>query len=305
MFAKDRKEYKFERKKYLSYSYLFFLLAIAHIFLSSKLVLAAKVLILKQDDDMLYNKVADSVKSYIESIEDMGKLEIVIENSQSNVEVAKEKIENMRIKSKGFALVALGIIPTYAAFESVGWKKQNPVIFSLVFSPERLGNLPDNFAYFSMMPDPKYILSEFKKRFGSEEIVVPFSRDNIGAVLSIKRAAKDLDIKIKDVLVSNESEVRRTIGSGKPFWLIPDSTVVNSDTLSDIYQAAQKVPAIAFSEVFAKLGIELSYQIDFEELGKEIGKVIIEILKGKIDTRHKKVFYPPVRLIEKKTKAEE
>ncbi len=309
MEEKDKRGKELRNKKYFSYLYIYtFLLFLSfslHFLLSSSTALASKVLILKQDDDVLYNRVSDSIKSYIENIEGKEKIiEVIIENSQSNLDIAKEKIEKMRVESKGFVLVALGIIPTYAAFESIGWKKQNPVIFSFVFSPERLGSLPDNFAYFSMMPDPKDILLEFKKRFGSREIVVPFSRDNMGVVLNIKRVAKNLDMKIEDVLVTNESEVRRVIHSGKSFWLIPDPLVVNSDTLNDIYQAVQKVPAIAFSEVFAKIGFELSYQIDFDELGKEIGKAVIDIINRKIDIRRKKIFYPPVKLIEKKAKKE-
>jgi len=143
------------------------------------------------------------------------------------------------------------------------------------------------------------ILSEFQKRFQVKEIVIPFSRDSAGTVLTIKRSSEELDIRVRDILVSNDSEVRKALGLGKPFWLIPDATVVNSDTINDIYYAASQVPAIGFSEAFAKMGVSLSYQIDFEELGKELGKTIVDILKGKIDIRKKKVFFPPVKFIEK------
>ncbi|MDT7907637.1 MAG: ABC transporter substrate binding protein [Candidatus Calescibacterium sp.] len=257
---------------------------------------SSKILVLKQEDDSLYNKVADGIKSSIEKEEN---IEVIIDNCQSNVDLCKDKIEKMRIKSKGFAVISLGIIPTYAAFEMLGGKKQNPVLFSLVFSPEKLGNLPENFAYFNMMPDPKMILSEFQKRFQVKEIVIPFSRDSAGTVLTIKRSSEELDIILRDILVSNDSDVRKALGLGKPFWLIPDATVVNSDTINDIYSAASQVPAIGFSEAFAKMGVALSYQIDFEELGKELGKTIVDILKGKIDIRKKKVFFPPVKFIEK------
>ncbi|HEY3450512.1 MAG TPA: ABC transporter substrate binding protein [Myxococcales bacterium] len=86
--------------------------------------------------------------------------------------------------------------------------------------------------------------------------------------------------------VRERSEVahaaRDLLGRAQALWLIPDATVVTSESFRTLMQLslANRVPLVGFSEAMAKAGAVLAIQPNYGEIGKSAGQAAKRILEG-------------------------
>lgn len=277
----------------LSFSVLNFVLPL------SKAISSERVLILKQKSDDVHNMV---VKGFTESISKDFRNNVLEADANGSLEKAKSYISEAIKKYRRFYIFTVGIIPTYAAFELLSDKRQVPVVFTLVFSPERLGKLPKNFCGVLMHPDPKESLSKFSQIFQKEnELYIPFSDSSESAAEELKKEGEKLGIKVILRRVRTDEDIMDFLNNYQknlaPLWLLPDPLIVNPDTIPIITDISKNSPVIAFSRVLLNLGAKLSYEIDFYELGKKSAEIIQKIIKKEIDIRKEKFFYPQVKYL--------
>lgn len=259
---------------------------------------AEKVVILKQKSDDVHNMVVSGFNDYAKQ---RPGLQIFEMDADGSVDKAKELISSALKEYRSFYVFAVGVIPTYAANEIVAGRKNNPVIFTMVFSPERLGRLPKNFCGVLMRPDPHEAIEQFRKNFESVEIYVPFSEASESAAEELKIAGEISKMKVITRGIKTDIEAIEFLQNygEKPLWLLPDPLLVNPDTVPLIISMMGRAPVVVFSRWLVKIGASFGYEIDFYELGKRAYEVLDKIMKKEIDIRKQKFFYPSVKYLKK------
>lgn len=88
--------------------------------------------------------------------------------------------------------------------------------------------------------------------------------------------------------VENEKEVpqqlRKLLSESDALWLTPDSTVLTNDSVRFILDTAlgQRVPTIAFSPEFTRLGALISISASYTQVGRETAQLARRILDGQV-----------------------
>ena len=88
--------------------------------------------------------------------------------------------------------------------------------------------------------------------------------------------------------VENEKQVpqqlRKLLSETDALWLTPDSTVLTNDSVRFILDTAlgQRVPTIAFSPEFTRLGALLSISASYTQVGRETAQLARRILDGQV-----------------------
>ena len=258
---------------------------------------STEIFVLKQSSGGAYDKIEKGFLEYVEKFKGKFVDEILSFDAERSLEKAKEIIHDLRKDYKSFLLFSIGVVPTYAAREILPGKQQNPVLFTLVFSPEKLGEIPKNFAGVLMRANPEKLIEKLTQKFDVGEIFVPFSYASRTASEEIISAAEKFGVDVKRIWVEDDSDAIRFLSafSKGALWILPDITVVNIDTIPIILSKARTVPVIAFSRAFVERGCIFGYEIDLVELGKKAGEIAIKIIEGEIDIRREKFFFPPVK----------
>ncbi|KAB1503586.1 ABC transporter substrate-binding protein [Corynebacterium sp. 320] len=102
----------------------------------------------------------------------------------------------------------------------------------------------------------------------------------------VKKAAKPLDLDVKTQTVSSVNEIQQAVealGDVDAIYVPTDNMVVSG--IASLVQVAEqkKIPVIGAEEGTVKGGAAATVGIDYEELGKQTGKMAIKILKDGAD----------------------
>ena len=78
------------------------------------------------------------------------------------------------------------------------------------------------------------------------------------------------------------SQLRALLATSDALWLLPDSTVLNSESVNFLLQSAlfQHVPVIGFSPEFTRLGALVGFSVSYGEVGRETGQLARRMLDG-------------------------
>ena len=105
----------------------------------------------------------------------------------------------------------------------------------------------------------------------------------------VKEAARQAtisDFQLKGIPVESEKDVpqqlRALLSDVETLWLMPDSTVLTSESIQFILESAltRQIPVIGFSPEFTRLGALLSMSVNYGEVGRETGLLAKRILDG-------------------------
>lgn len=102
------------------------------------------------------------------------------------------------------------------------------------------------------------------------------------------QTARDLRLNLQQYKVQDEKDLppqlRLLLKENEALWLLPDSTVLTNESVRFILDTAleQRVPVIAFSPEFARLGAFLSISVSYTEVGRETARLAKRILDGDI-----------------------
>jgi putative tryptophan/tyrosine transport system substrate-binding protein len=101
-----------------------------------------------------------------------------------------------------------------------------------------------------------------------------------------ERQSQTMAMGLKGFPVDSEKELpqqlRTLLWSSDALWLLPDSTVLTSESLHFILDSAQAqhIPVIGFSPELTRLGALLSLSVDYAEVGRETGLLARRTLNG-------------------------
>ena len=114
------------------------------------------------------------------------------------------------------------------------------------------------------------------------------SNPQVGST-KVKEAAAQAtaySLQLQEFHVDGEKEVpqqlRALLASTDALWLIPDSSVLTTESIGFILDSslARHVPVISFSPEFTRLGALLSLSVSYREVGRETGVLAKRILDG-------------------------
>lgn len=166
-----------------------------------------------------------------------------------------------------------------------------PIVYSMVSNPRPLISGKTNITGVSMDISAKKQLSVFIDGIPNIKRMGIIYDPNRSAELfrGASDAASSLRITVKSQAVQDQREVPEAIKDMMDnkdiidaFWMLPDSTVINSESLKYLFLASikNKVPVLTFSEKYIAKGALMSLNIDATDIGRQACEMAKEILRG-------------------------
>lgn len=170
--------------------------------------------------------------------------------------------------------------------------RNTPVIYLMVLNPEKIARGRENVTGVHMIiPPEKYL--DLMERLNLPKLRVgilynPSQSDNL--MKRITQAARTRGIEIIANEVHRPKDVpdalQRIKGTFNIFWMLPDTSVVTSETVDYLllFTQEKRIPIIAFAEKYLEMGAMISLEIDSFDLGKQGGEIANRILSGERPT---------------------
>jgi putative ABC transport system substrate-binding protein len=163
-----------------------------------------------------------------------------------------------------------------------------PVIYLMVLHPEKIVDGGRNFFGVEMhLPPGRYFSLMEKILHSNLKIGIIFDPEKTGPLVKrIEIAAKSKGIEIVAKEVHAPQEVPQLLsgmkGTFNVFWMLPDSTVVTSETVKflRLFSQQNRLPVVAFSGKYLDSGALVSLDIDESDMGKQGGEMANRILEG-------------------------
>jgi putative ABC transport system substrate-binding protein len=174
-----------------------------------------------------------------------------------------------------------------AAWIAVNELPDVPVVYAMVFDPERYG-ITEGATGVSMAVPPELVLAQLSLMFpditrlglllseGAEPPWLP------GAIAAAEAAGYELSIG----RIDEERRVRRALGRLRPgidaLWLMPDPSVLTPSGYHTIYTEALRtsLPVLAYSEALVHAGALMCLAPDYDDVGRLAAVLSQQILDG-------------------------
>jgi putative ABC transport system substrate-binding protein len=105
------------------------------------------------------------------------------------------------------------------------------------------------------------------------------------------------DLKIVPLKVSSKKDIPVVLKQNweniDALWLIPDQTVISESIVQYIIKDAlfKKTPVIGYNRFFYESGAAVAFVFDYEELGRQTGRMAVSVLMGKACEKEPPVFH--------------
>lgn len=258
------------------------------------LIAGSNAIVLRSQDLSAYNLAIDGF------ISECDKNDIVvksIEDMAGSLENGKKIIAKYSgAKDKPDLFLAVGVLAATLVRKTI---KDVPVIFCMVVNYHRFHLEGTNISGVASEVPEKDCLKIYKdiivdlKDIGV--IYDPAKTENM--IENGRKSLSGLGLNLVSVNVKSDKEVKTAIKNIidqiDGLWLVPDSTVINENTFSFIFDTTVKnrVPILCTSDAFVKAGALVAVFPDYTGIGVEAGKIAVKILKqGNIDSLY--VKYP-------------
>jgi putative ABC transport system substrate-binding protein len=163
-----------------------------------------------------------------------------------------------------------------------------PVLYLMVLNPERILDGGENFIGVEMNIPPERYLELIQRLYSSKlKIGILFDPSKTGSLVKkIQKAASSRGIELEVQEIHNPRELPNLLskvkGSFNVFWMLPDSTVVTSETVKflSLFFQQNRLPVVTFSGKYLQSGALISLDIDEFDMGKQGGEMANRILEG-------------------------
>jgi len=163
-----------------------------------------------------------------------------------------------------------------------------PVIYTLVFAPGDKELAGRNMSGIAIEVDNRAQLAAFKGVIpGMKRIGVLYSSLTEQKILKAVEDCWSLGLELVAVKLNRAGDVpegiKKLAGSVDGLWLIPDSVVVNQDSLQYILLLTleNKIPFMVYNKNFVKAGALLAPVVDYTRIGQQAGRLGRQVLQGK------------------------
>lgn len=137
----------------------------------------------------------------------------------------------------------------------------------------------------SMLVEPSRYVATFQT-LGLERVGVLYDQGKSGPY--VKRAqgsaGRSVDLVTREVHAPKEtpSMLESLRGKVDAVWLIPDPTAVTTSSTEAffLFSQGERVPVIAFSDYYLKIGAAVALTIDRYDIGRQLGEMAQSVLEG-------------------------
>lgn len=120
---------------------------------------------------------------------------------------------------------------------------------------------------------------------------------NSGFFTKAAAEASSYGLKIVPLKVSSKKDIPVVLKQNweniDALWLIPDQTVISESIVQYVIKDAlfKKIPVIGYNRFFYESGAALAFVFDYEELGRQTGRMAADMLTGKACEKETPVFH--------------
>lgn len=254
---------------------------------------AQSIAVIKSRDQEAYNRV---LESFIKNSPTISTEQIVEYNLEGEEKAWKDIAKKLNSDPVSLIL-ALGPLAAQMANEAA---LDIPVIFCMVSNPSRYGLAGANLAGISMDVSGE-------TQFALYKTVVP-NLKTIGVIYDPEKsetliteasqAAENLGLELIKVPVSSSKKVpkalRSMLGKIDALWMVPDDTVLTTQSFRFFLVTSfeKKLPFLAISDIFVKVGALATIAPDPNEMGLQLGQLVSQIQSGQLDLTKTNILPP-------------
>jgi putative tryptophan/tyrosine transport system substrate-binding protein len=247
-------------------------------------LLAQQVAVLKSRDSPAFTKVLDGVADIFLGNSAM---ELVEFNLAGKKKSGKKVAKEIRLSAPRLVL-AMGPL---AASVSQEYLSDIPVIYCMVSNPQRYELAGNNIAGIAHDVPGETQFEYYKAMVPSlRTLGVIYDPEKSGALVKdAKDAARSLGLELIGVEVSSHKKVpqalRGLLGRIDALWMVPDDTVLTTDSFRFLLVTSfeNKLPFLAISDIFVKVGALATIATQPEDLGRQVGKLLLRFDRGELD----------------------
>ncbi len=254
---------------------------------------SAQVAVIKSQDILPYNQAVEGFRS-------LTHVEVKEYDMKGDIEEGLRIINQIK-QHRPSVVLAVGSKAATLAKENLS---DIPLVYCVVIDPEKYGLKTGNVTGIALEIPVNTQLKTFKavvptlKRIG----VVYDPAKTSGLIRTAQEEAHQLDLELVAVEISSAKDLPGTIRGLLPkiqgLWMVPDSTVITSDSFQFILLATieRNIPFMAFSDNFVKAGALLALSPDYFEIGKQSSLLVDKIIQTGILDRGKVIYPETARL---------
>jgi len=271
-----------------SRTFLWYILGLVGLMIEPTVSSSAEVAVIKSQDILPYNQAVEGFRS-------LTQLEVKEYDMKGDIEEGLRIINQVK-RLKPAAVLAVGSKAAVLAKENLS---EIPLVYCIVIDPEKYGLQTSNVTGIALEIPVDTQLKTFKavvptlKRIG----VVYDPAKTSGLVHTAQEAARQLGLELVAVEVSSAKDLPETIRGLLPkvqgLWMVPDSTVITSDSFQFILLATMErnIPFMAFSDSFVKAGALLALSPNYFAIGRQSSLLVDKVIQNGIPER-RHVFHP-------------
>ena len=213
-------------------------------------------------------------------------LKVTFDEKNANGEIATANmIANNFVTEKVDLIYAIATSTAQSAAQATN---KLPVVFSAITDPEAAGLIKENVTGISDRVNVKQqleLLLKLDSKIKKVGVIYNSSEQNSKVqVDDLKKAASELGITIVEKSVTQVSEIPQTsealVRESDALYLPTDNLVASVVNLITEKATAAKKVAFGAEAAHVKGGALITQGIDYYEMGKEAGKIAVEILKN-------------------------
>lgn len=256
-------------------------------------VSAQSIVVLKSRELDAFDEV---IHTLVTQCANMPANQIVEYNLKGEKQTWEEIVKQAKLDTPKLIL-AMGPLAAQVAKEA-GLKI--PVVFCMVSNPYRYGLAGENLVGISMDVPGELQFKLYKS-------VVPHLK-TIGVIYDPEKseelvaeaalAAEKLGLVLLKVPVTSPKRVpdamRSLLGKIDALWMVPDDTVLTTQSFRYFLVTSfeKKLPFLAISDIFVKVGALATIAPDPDELGRQICRLISQIQNGQLDLKKVNILSP-------------
>jgi putative ABC transport system substrate-binding protein len=188
------------------------------------------------------------------------------------------------IKARPAAVVAIGT----QTFRKIKAIRNVPIIYVMVMPSEAAEASGGNVSGISMDIDPEIYLDTMTRLFPhAARIGVLFDPEHTGPFVQEAIAAaraRGVTLVVKKVRDPQQTPalLEELRGKVDVLWMLPDATLVNSDTINYfmLFSFQNNIPIFTFSEKIVAMGAVAALKIDPADMGAQAGEMAGTLMQG-------------------------
>jgi len=249
--------------------------------------------------------VSRDIRPYVEAVEGMSA--VLSEISSAKVQVFS--LEKFKGKSRDVLIQTLTgeKFDLFVAFgpEAVRLTREEPALektawlYSMILNPPAVSGQAETACGVPLDIPAKRQLEMIAQGLtaGKRLGLLYDPRYNSEFFMKASAEAPSRDLKIVPLKVSSKKDIPAVLKQNweniDALWLIPDQTVISESIVQYIIKDAlfKKIPVIGYNRFFYESGAALAFIFDYEEVGRQTGRMAAGVLMGKACEKETPLFH--------------